>query len=117
MPIKQSELQKIEQIQRNYTAMIDGLREMDYWERLKILRMKSQQRRMERYRIIYTWKIIQNMVPNPGIEVKNSPIRGILCIILKMSYQASAATKTMKDTSFTVNGPRLFNCLPQAVRI
>jgi hypothetical protein len=37
---------------------------LDYWEHLKSLRMCSQERRRERYRIIYTWKILEGQVPN-----------------------------------------------------
>ncbi len=95
---------------------MDGMKEYDYWQRLHMLRMRSQQRRMERYRIIYTWKILQEMVPNPGIIARISPRRGRLCVIPNLNSHASSAIKTMKDSSFMVHGPRLFNSLPQTIR-
>ena len=31
--------------------------------------MNSQERRMERYRIIYVWKILEGFAPNCGVEL------------------------------------------------
>ena len=50
---------------------------MDYWERLKALGIYSLQRRRERYKILYIWKITNGLVPNPApksinIEPTNS---------------------------------------------
>ena len=49
---------------------------MTYWERMKYLKMNSQQRRLERYRIIYMWKILEGKVPNCGVEIKTSYQKG-----------------------------------------
>ena len=51
-PADQAAISKLESVSRNFTAQIAGLEEADYWERLKRLRMYSQERRRERYRII-----------------------------------------------------------------
>jgi hypothetical protein len=32
-----------------------------------VLKLISTQRRMERYRVMFVWKIITDLVPNPGI--------------------------------------------------
>ena len=37
---------------------------LNYWERLRELKLYSLQRPRERYIIIYIWKITQHMVPN-----------------------------------------------------
>jgi len=41
--------------------------------------MYSQEKRMERYRIIYTWKILEGIAPNVGIQsyTLTSKIRAI----------------------------------------
>ena len=71
-PIQSSNLQRIENLQKVYTKRIPEVREKNYWERLKMLKMNSQQRRMERYRIIYTWKILENLAPNCDINIHES---------------------------------------------
>jgi hypothetical protein len=58
LPNKSSELQQIENLQRWFTKRIPEVKNLNYWQRLKVLHMYSQQRRLERYRILYTWKIL-----------------------------------------------------------
>jgi hypothetical protein len=47
-------MDRIEQLLRNYTAKIPVVKDLPYRERLKILKMNSEQSRLERYKIIYT---------------------------------------------------------------
>ena len=54
----------IENTQRAFTRSIDGMEGLDYAQRLKKLSMYSVQRRHERYRIIYIYKIKEGLVPN-----------------------------------------------------
>ena len=51
-PHMQCEIIKREAIQRSFTAKIQGLGNLNYWERLRQLSMYSLQRRRERYTII-----------------------------------------------------------------
>ena len=55
---------------------IPALDKLNYWERLKKLKMYSQQRRLERYRILYAWKILSNLAPNCGLVKVTSERRG-----------------------------------------
>jgi hypothetical protein len=41
-------MQKIENLQQNYTKKIPEVNHLNYWDRLKSLKMYSQERRMER---------------------------------------------------------------------
>ena len=41
----------------------------DYWQRLKFLKLYSLERRSERYLILYMYKIIIGIHPNPGFAV------------------------------------------------
>ena len=52
MPTESKDIEKIEKVQRDFLRNIPGLRELDYWDQIKNLKMLSLQRRLERYRII-----------------------------------------------------------------
>ena len=89
---------------------------MNYWDRLKVLGLNSQERRIERYRIIYTWKCLEGLVPDCGLSIKNSARSGRHCEIEVLNNKSSKRIQTLKENSFTVNGPRLFNSLPNKLR-
>ena len=76
--------------------------------------MYSQQRPAERYGIIYTWKVLEGLVPNCGIHPTYSDRRGRECIV--HVPRGKPRIQTLRDQSFQVNGPRLFNCLPKNLR-
>ena len=63
-PTKVGEIQQIEQVQKNFTRKIRSNSQEDYWCRLSRNNLYSLERRRERYRIIYVWKILEGMVPN-----------------------------------------------------
>ena len=63
-PSKISDIQKLENIQRSFLRKIQGAHHLDYWERLKNLKIMSLQRRRERYCIIQVRKIINDKAPN-----------------------------------------------------
>ena len=86
--------------------------------RLSLLKMNSEQRRMERYRIIYTWKAVESIVPECGIKVKsNHDSRfGRSCELPRIARKASQRVISIREQSFQVHGPRLFNSLPKSIR-
>ena len=68
-PVKKEDIDKIERVQRSFTARIRGLEEMDYHERLKILNTYSLERRRERFLIINAWQQIEGKKENVlGLE-------------------------------------------------
>ena len=71
---------------------------------------------MERYKIIYIWKIIEGRVPNCGIKVQDNNRRGRLCEINPIKKNCSQKIKTLRENSFQIVGPHLFNCLPSKIR-
>ena len=113
-PSQSTELESIENIQRSFTKKIPELYQLNYWERLSQLKMYSQQRRAERYRIIYTWKVLEGLVPNCGINETVSDRRGRECTIPQL--KGKQKYQSLRNQSFQVNGPRLFNCLPAGLR-
>ena len=110
-----SDIEELESCQRSFLRKIRGFSELNYWERLKSAGLYSVQRRLERYVIMYTWKAIEGITPNCGIEIFSSERRGRLCKIPAF-FKSSKALQSIKEKSFQVQGPRLFNCLPQDLR-
>ena len=110
-------MMKIEKLFYDFSSKIPEIREKDYWSRLSHLKMLSQERRMERYRIIAVWKIIQGLSPNCGVEVAPPNERlGRRCIVPPLLPQGRAAIQTLREYSFQVDGPRLFNSLLKKIR-
>ena len=97
-----------------YTKKIPAVGHMNYWERLRSLRIYSQQRRLERYRIIYTWKILEGLVPNCGLILVENSRRGRLVEIPPLKGKPSV--RKLREQSFQVDGPKLFNSLPKYLR-
>ena len=61
-PSDQESISDLEKILRNFTSQISGMENKDYWERLEALKLYSQERRRERYSIIFLWKMSQGLV-------------------------------------------------------
>ena len=110
----------LEAIQRRFTHQISELKQYNYWERLRHLRQYSIERRTERYQLIYVWKIIEGLAPNIStnrIHTKESDRRGRYCVLPKLKTgDCSAKLKTIRENSFGVHAPKLFNVLPKHVR-
>ena len=117
-PLQSTNLQRIENLQKVYTKRIPEVSDKNYWERLKVLKLNSQQRRLERYRIIYTWKILEGLAPNCDITLHEpvSERAGRKCNIPKIKTKTRQSVKTLREQSFQVHGPQLFNCLPLSIR-
>ena len=83
---------------------------------MKVCQMLSQQRRMERYKILYIWKILEGEVPNCGITKTENIRLGRFCEIPTLNKNSKSKVKTLRENSFQTVGPRLFNSLPQKLR-
>ena len=116
-PGQAQDLLRIEKLFYDYSAKIPEIRDKDYWSRLSHLKMLSQERRMERYRIIYVWKILHGLAPNCGVElVQTNKRQGRRCAVPSLLAGGRAAIQTLREQSFQVDGPRLFNALPKSLR-
>ena len=67
-PVEGPLMDKLEKVQYHFTNLIPELRNFDYKTRLSKLKMLSVQRRIDRYRILYTWKIMNGDTPNCGLS-------------------------------------------------
>ena len=69
-------INQLESVQQSFTARIAGMEEMDYWERLASLGLYSQERRRERYQIIFIWKCAMGMVSGYDLTFDENPHSG-----------------------------------------
>ena len=114
---KVEDIMKIEAIQRMFTSKINGYSDLEYWDRLKYLKLMSLQRRRERYIILHLYKILHNSAPNDiNIKFTTHQRRGTLAEVPKLSKSAKQRFQSMYDSSFAVQGPRLWNTLPVKIR-
>ena len=109
-------IQSLESVQSNFLSKIAGLSSLDYWEQLQVLKMSSLQRRRERYTCIYVWKVLEELVPNFGLQSTYSIRRGRSCIVPAVKRTGSHRHQTIRFNSMGVLGPRLFNHLPACIR-
>ena len=115
-PHKAGEINRIEALFRSYTHRIPAISHLNYWERLSALKLYSQERRLERYRVIYTWKTIEGITPSVGITTCNSPRLGRFCKVPTLGRHSTGKIRTLRQNSPTVRGPQLFNSLPPDIR-
>ena len=119
-PSKQLELKKLEDVFKNFSARAQQFNKqtnkLHFWEHLKQYNVCSQQRRHERFRIICTWKILNNLSPNCSISWSESEDNGRLCSVPSSPYQTSRRVRSLRESSFQVKGPTLFNSLPHCIR-
>ena len=70
--------------------------------------------------IIYVWKVINGLSPNldgrDRIVTYQSGRRGVLCRIPAVTSAARARLATIREASFAITGPRLFNSVPAELR-
>ena len=112
-PHKVSDIQILEGIQRTFTARIWGMQHLDYWGRIKSLKLMSLQRRRERYIIIQMWKILYHKSPNDvGIQFMVPSRLGIRAKVPSLNKSSSQRNCSLYDHSFAVTGPRLWNIIP-----
>ena len=78
------------------------------------LSLMSLQRRRERYIILHMWKIINGHTTNDiGIQFKFRLRLGIKATVPSINRASTAANQTIRDSSFSVMGPKLWNCVPR----
>ena len=95
------------------------MQNLSYWERLKRLNLYSLQRRRERYLVIYVWKIIQGLSPNfkrDDLKIKTYGDGSRLGRRCQLPPLIRTVEGSLRDKSFTMMGPKLFNELPVSIR-
>ena len=117
------DIANIEEVQRTFVRKIcfSTPHNLNYWERLSVLGLYSLERRRERYRILYAWKVLENLVPNissdstPGIQSRWNLRTGRTCVYPR-TVMVKSRLQSIHEGSFVVHGSKLFNCLPRTIR-
>ena len=114
-PSDQSSINKLESVQH---SLIDRIRDsrlagLDYWGKLQELRQCSQERRRERYHVIFLWKISQGM--GSGYDVHFTSLRNRRGRIIVPNPIVNSAPAMVRAVS-GVRGAQLFNLLPDNLR-
>ena len=118
-PDSQVLINKIEQVQKSLVSRITDqkVQHKSYWDKLKILHLYSQERRRERYFIIFIWKISQGLVDGYSMLFTARDSRtGRKAVIAMTPSAAPAAVKKARAASLAVKGAQLFNCMPAQLR-
>ena len=115
-PGDQESINKIESVQRHFTSKVMGLEGIDYWERLKILKLYSQERRRERYMIIFLWKLSQGLVKGYNVTFSTNERRGRTIVPNTMVRSSPASVRHAREATLGVKGAQIFNLLPASLR-
>jgi hypothetical protein len=124
-PTDSHHIKLLESVQKRFTSRIAKFNVYDeelerlickvnYWDRLKALTIFSLERRRERYMILYIFKILIGLCPNPGFD--RIPMTRGTTIMPKCSGRADEWVKNIRQNSFFVRAPQLFNSLPADLR-
>ena len=122
VPVSFRNIRKLEYVQQSFTSRLDGLHDLNYWDRLSRLSLYSLERRRERYLVIYVWKVLMRLVPmfmnrqGDEIKLRESARRGQYCSITAVNNRAPAAVRSSLERLLPVQGARLFNSLPKHIR-
>ena len=119
-PSDQGSINKLELIQKN---LVDRIRcprlvGLNYWDKLQELHLYSQERRRERYQVIFLWKISQGMVSGYDLQFTSGIAgrRGRSIIPNTVVRAAPAVVRQARERSLGVKGVNIFNLLPENIR-
>ena len=116
-PSSAVEIGRLEDVQRHFTKKIEGMEELNYRERLAKLGMYSQERRRDRYMIIFVWKVAMGLVDGYNLRFDGRQSRrGREGVIAEIVRDSPASVRRARENSLSVKGVRMFNMLPPELR-
>ena len=118
-PDDQKSIKKIEGVQRSLVSRIRDSRldRVSYWDKLRTLRLFSQERRRERYLVIFIWKVSQGLVEGYDLTFTTRDSRtGRKVIPAPVNRSAPACVRKARERTLAVKGVQLFNLLPAQLR-
>jgi hypothetical protein len=117
LPLYTTEMRSIEALQRGFTASVPGLpADTTYTDRLKLFGLHSIERRGERFRCLYMWRVLEGTAPDCSILETNLPATGRMCVVNTGLKTASTQAKKLRSFCFQTVGAKLFNSLPLKLR-
>ena len=116
-PHTAADINKLEDIQRSFTARIEEMSGLNYRQRLDKLHLYSQERRRDRYAVIFIWKVAMGLVDGYVLEFSlTNGRRGRKCKVKSVVRSAPASVKKARENSLAVKGAKMFNMLPSEIR-
>ena len=116
-PSDQESINRIESVQKHFLSRIKSLNGMNYWEKLQTCKIYSQERRRERYIVIFLWKISQGLVQGYDIRFTGTNgRRGRTALPNEIINSSPASIRRARESSIGVKGAKLFNLLPLDLR-
>ena len=118
-PSAQHLINKIEGVQKALINRISEteLKAVNYWDKLKLLKLYSQERRRERYLIIFIWKISQGLVSGYEVPFNYNSRSGRWAVPASMTCsRVPARIRQAKENILRVKGCMLFNLIPAVLR-
>ena len=110
-------IQKIEAIQRTLTSKIEGLRELNYHQRLRRLKLYSMQRRRERFIAIYMFKVEKGLVPNNlHMQFYRNRREEMKCRLPRLRSNPQSHLSTVRHNFITSTGPVIYNLIPSRIK-
>ena len=88
----------------------------NYWEKLSLLGISSQERRRERQQICFIWKLSQGLVDGYDIDWNYNDRRGRFAVPKPIKQSSPAQVRNARENSLAVHGARIFNLLPMNLR-
>ena len=124
-PTSYGQIDRLEGILRSFSKKVEGLQNLPYSARLKAMNLHSIQRRHERFKIIYIYKIKENLVPNLpphpndpnqsfSLKFVSSHRNGIRCSLPDQVMHHNPA-QIPRNSSFALTASNLWNCLPPCI--
>ena len=106
-PYTASDINKIEDVQRKFIAKIEGMQNLNYRQRLQTLKMYSQERRRDRYAVIFIWKVSMGLVDGYPLEFSpETNRRDRECRVKNLINTAPSSVKT----AWQLRDPKCSTC-------
>ena len=115
-PTDQASISRLESVSRHFSSQIHGMDNLDYWDRLSQLGIFSQERRRERYTIIFLWKLAEKHVQGYVQDFVQNPRRGRLAVVHQPPAHQPPAVRKAREASLSCRGSKLFNLIPRELR-
>ena len=118
-PGDQESINRIESVQRHFFSQVSCrlADSLNYWEKLELFKLASQERRRDRYMIIFIWKISQGLVHGYSLEFTSiQGRRGRSCIPRSVVHSSPGLVRRARENSLGSKGARMFNLLPGHIR-
>ena len=115
-PYKLKHIDAIENVQRIFTRKIQYMDSYNYWERLKILKIMSLQRRREKMIIIFVWMIKNNKVTNSiNLQFHTDRKGNNKVFIRPFPKKIKGELLSIYENSFIIKSGKLWNKLPSTI--